>query len=205
MQIAVLLAPMGSGIAAGMLQKRRSIPPRFPWVSSGTALLVALLLALQLRNPILLEYLARTPALLTEGQIWRAVTALFVQDGGLAGGLFNLVLLAAIGPLAESRLGPRHWAIAYFGGGIITEFAALAWQPNGAGNSIACFSLAGNLVLASLAQRRGWLSLGAALIGLTGAFMLVAGRNIHGIGFLVGMTIGAVSVRLTRSQPSAAK
>lgn len=196
MQVIALLAPIGSGVASGVLQKRAAAGARLPLVSIATGLLVATMLVIQLRNPFLLVYLARSPALLAEGQIWRAVTALFVQDGGLAGGLFNLMLLAAIGPLAENRIGPRHWAIAYFGGGVVTEFAALAWQPHGAGNSIACFALAGTLVMTNLAQRRNWLSLASALVGFASAFVLLAHLDIHGIGFLAGTAIGIILVWL---------
>lgn len=191
MQVLALLAPIGSGLTLGFLQKRPRERPGLPWVSLATGLLVAMMLAFQLRTPILLELLARTPAILTEGQVWRAGTALFVQDGGLAGGIFNLVLLASIGPIAERCLGSLRWAIAYFGGGVMTELAALAWQPHGAGNSIACYALAGTLVVTGLARRRDWLYLATSLAGTAGASVLLARQDIHGIGFVVGMSIGA--------------
>lgn len=191
MQVVALLMPIGSGLISGVLQKRTPARPTFPWVSLATGLLVAIMLALQLRNPILLDHLARAPAIIKEGQLWRTLTALFVQDGGLAGGIFNLVLLASIGPIAERCLGSLLWAIAYFGGGVMTELAALAWQPHGAGNSIACYALAGTLVVTGLAARRGWLPLAAALAGTAGASGLLARQDIHGIGFVVGMAIGA--------------
>jgi rhomboid protease GluP len=189
MQVLVLLSPVAGGLVAGGLQGRRR-PFRFPWASAVTLALVAAMLALQLRHPALLERLARTPELM-DGQIWRAATALFVQDGGLAGGLFNLVLLLAIGPLAESRLSALRWTAAYLGGGIVTEFLALAWQPHGAGNSIACFALAGTLVVTAAARTRGWLAIGAALVALAGVLVLLATCDIHGLGFVAGAVIGA--------------
>jgi membrane associated rhomboid family serine protease len=192
MQMLALLTPVVGGIVSGRLQERRSTPG-FPWLSAGTVLLVAAMLALQLHYPVLLERLSRTPALV-EGEIWRAVTAIFVQDGGLAGGLFNLVLLLAIGPLAEARLGAGCWAITYFGGGVATEFLAIAWQPYGAGNSIACFALAGTLIITGAASRRGWLAIGSAVIATAAMFALLAARDIHGLGFLAGAAIGAVLV-----------
>jgi membrane associated rhomboid family serine protease len=187
MQMFALLTPVVGGIVSGRLQERRS-PPRFPRLSVGTLLLGAVMLALQLRYPIL-EWLSRAPALV-EGQVWRAVTALFVQDGGLAGGVFNLVLLLAIGPLAETRIGARRWAVAYFGGGILAEFLALAWQPHGAGNSIACFALAGALIVTGAARRRGWLPIGLVAVAAAAAFVLLAVRDIHGLGLLAGAGIG---------------
>jgi len=204
MHVVALLAPIGSGLAIGTLQAHAAPGRRLPWLSLATGLLVATMLGLQFRIPTLLDHLARAPALLTEGQMWRAFTALFVQDGGLAGGIFNLVLLVAVGPIAECRLGPWHWAIIYFGGGIVTELAALAWQPNGAGNSIACFALAGALVVTGLIRKPGWLSLVASLAGLAGAFVLLTNQDIHGIGFLVGTAMGAALVRLGRPNAKAA-
>ena len=203
MQVLALLVPIGSGFISGVLQKRPPARPTFPWMWLATSLLVAIMLALQLRNPILLEHLARAPAIIKQGQLWRGVTALFVQDGSLAGGIFNLVLLASIGPIAERCLGPLRWAIAYLGGGAMTELAALAWQPHGAGNSIACFALAGTLVVTGLAGRRGWLPLAAALAGTAGAAVLLGRQDIHGIGFVVGMAIGAAVIWFRRLSVSA--
>lgn len=39
----------------------------------------------------------------------------------------HIALLVII--VAEKRLGSPTWLAVYFGGGIITEFLALAWQP----------------------------------------------------------------------------
>jgi membrane associated rhomboid family serine protease len=190
MNALAMLLPMVGGVASGSLQKKSRLGGSLPWMTSAVVVVGSAILALQLRYPILLVQLARQPALIVYGQVWRAATALFVQDGGFAGGLFNTVLLLVIGPIAESRLGPKRWAIAYFGGGIVTEFLALAWQPYGAGNSIACFALAGALVITSVAQRRSGLLLVAALVGSVGALALLVMHDIHGIGFLAGSAIG---------------
>jgi hypothetical protein len=53
--------------------------------------------------PAVLDALARTPAA-RDGEPWRLVTALIVQDGGLAGTLSNLAFLLVLGALAERVL-----------------------------------------------------------------------------------------------------
>jgi membrane associated rhomboid family serine protease len=82
------------------------------------------------------------------GQWWRIVTALFVQDGGIVGTLSNLLFLAVVGTIAERVLTPRRWLVQYFGVGIAAELIGYAWQPNGAGNSIAICGLAGAVAIA---------------------------------------------------------
>lgn len=201
MYLLALLAPVVAGLRSGLLQKRSPVAWALPGKSIVTAALVAGMLALQLHLPIVLEMFARRPSLIHGGEIWRAGTALFVQDGGLAGGLFDLVLLLAIGPLAETRLGPMRWAISYFAGGMITEVLALAWQPQGAGNSIACFALAGTLVVTCLIRRRDWRAAVAAGVGLTGMAALLALHDIHGIGYLIGALLGAILAMRDRRLP----
>lgn len=192
MYLLTLLLPVFGGLTSAVLQKRSPAAWPVPWMSIITAALVAGMLALQLHLPILLQMFARRPSLIDGGEIWRAGTALFVQDGGLAGGLFNLVLLLVIGPLAESRLGPMRWAVSYFAGGVVTEVLALAWQPQGAGNSIACFALAGSLVVTCLIRTRDWRAAVVAGLGLMGMAALLALHDIHGIGYLVGALLGAI-------------
>jgi membrane associated rhomboid family serine protease len=97
--------------------------------------------------PTVLEALERTPQGL-HGEWWRSFTALFVQDGGVLGTVSNLAFLALLGVLAERLVGPRWWLAAYFGAGLAGELAGYAWQPTGAGNSVAVCGLAGLLVVA---------------------------------------------------------
>jgi hypothetical protein len=83
-----------------------------PWpVSTTVALLViGTVSTVQLTwVPSLQTRLERDRAALTSGQVWRLVTALTVQDGAVAGTVFNLVALALIGVVAECLLGHRRW------------------------------------------------------------------------------------------------
>lgn len=100
----------------------------------------------QALSPSVLETLERAPEGL-HGDWWRTFTALFVQDGGLAGAIFNLAFLLAVGTCAEEVLRPSHWLACYFGAALVGELAGYAWQPHGAGNSVAVCGLAGALIV----------------------------------------------------------
>lgn len=106
---------------------------------------------LGLASPGVLAALERTPQGL-HGAWWRSVTALSVQDGGVAGTVSNLAFLLVLGALAEQVLGARRWLVCYLGAGLAGELAGYAWQPRGAGNSVAICGLAGALVVALLAE-----------------------------------------------------
>jgi membrane associated rhomboid family serine protease len=97
--------------------------------------------------PGVLAALERTPQGL-HGDGWRTFTALFVQDGGVAGTISNLAFLLVLGVVAEQVLGAWRWLVCYFGAGLVGELAGNAWQPRGAGNSVAVCGLAGALTVA---------------------------------------------------------
>lgn len=179
---------------AGVLAELWNPPPyrRWPVLTLGVAALVLATFALQSALPDLLPLLSRDPRMLASGEVWRAVTALFAQDGGTSGLLFNLFWLLLLGTAAERRFSRAGWLVAYFLGGIVTEFAALAWQPHGAGNSVACFALAGALCSDWREGRWRWWRTGVGLTGLAAAAVLLFANNIHGIGFVAGLVIGFV-------------
>jgi len=164
-----------------------------------------------------LDALERTPGGV-HGQWWRTVTALFVQDGGVLGTVSNLAFLAL---LAERLAGPRWWLVACFGAGLAGELAGYAWQPTGAGNSVAVCGLAGLVVVALLAGIRlapmavlwwcgallaGVWGTGALLAGIGGAVAVQAARpwavaagrlaaasDLHGAALLAGVAIAAAT------------
>jgi membrane associated rhomboid family serine protease len=122
---------------------------RVPWLTLSVTLVTAAVSLTQLAVPQLLERLGRTPAA-RHGESWRLLTSMLVQDGGVAGTVFNLGGLVVLGVLAE-RVDPRlHWAMAYLGAGLVGELAGLWWQPSGGGNSVAVCGLAGLLSAAVL-------------------------------------------------------
>ncbi|WKK25543.1 rhomboid family intramembrane serine protease [Streptomyces olivoreticuli] len=119
---------------------------RFPVVTVVVFAATAAVNLLQFVVHDVLAGLERTPAGL-HGDWWRSVTSLFVQDGGVAGTVSNLLFLLLMGTVAEQVLSRSRWLIQYFGVGVVCEFVGYAWQPTGGGNSIAICSLAGAVAL----------------------------------------------------------
>jgi membrane associated rhomboid family serine protease len=169
---------------------------RFPAVTAVVFSVTAVTSVLGLAVPAVLDALERTPEGLG-GQWWRTFTALFVQDGGVLGTVSNLAFLALLGVLAERLVGPRWWLVAYFGAGLAGELAGYAWQPTGAGNSVAVCGLAGLLTVALLAGTR---LAPMALLWWCGA--LLAAR--WGTGPLLAGIGGAVAVQAARPWAAAA-
>src|SRR5581483_12006560 len=89
----------------GGVRRRPLVTAALTAVTAATALAQAI-------EPSLLARLERTHASL-HGQEWRLVTTLFVQDGGVAGALSNLVFLVVIGAVAEQLLSRRMWLALY--------------------------------------------------------------------------------------------
>lgn len=188
MQLAATLAVLVAGTVAEVWNP----PPyrRSPVVTLTVAGLVLATFALQSFVPDLLPLLVRDPRMVSSGEVWRALTALFAQDGGTGGLLFNVFWLLVLGSTAERRLPRSGWLAVYFVGGIVTQFLALSWQPHGAGNSVACFALAGALCSDWREGRWRWWRAGVGLFGAAAAFLLLLDSDIHGIGFFAGLLIG---------------
>jgi membrane associated rhomboid family serine protease len=138
---------------AQAVARRRFGLQRFPAVTVVVFAVTAVTSVLGLALPGVLEALERTAGGL-HGDWWRSVTALFVQDGGIAGTVSNLGFLLVMGALAEPLVGRGLWLVCYFGAGLAGELAGYAWQPRGAGNSEAVCGLAGVLVVALAAGAR---------------------------------------------------
>jgi len=117
-------------------------PRRFPLVTAVVFGITAMSNLLQFAVPGTLRHLERSPAGL-HGDWWRTATALFTQDGGVAGTLSNLAFLVAAGVLAEQAVSRPRWLLCYFGAGLVGELAGYGWQPYGAGDSVAICGLAG--------------------------------------------------------------
>jgi membrane associated rhomboid family serine protease len=121
-----------------------------PWTTLIVAGLISAGLILQIILPQLLALCMRNRLLILKGELWRLITALFFQDGGLAGGISNIVGLLFIGSLAEQFWTRKEWLIIFFIGGILSEVAGFWWQPSGAGNSVANLCLAASVAFVCL-------------------------------------------------------
>jgi hypothetical protein len=168
---------------------------RFPVVTAVVFAVTATVSVLGLALPSLLATLERAPAGL-HGDWWRTFTAVFVQEGGVAGTLSNLLFLLVMGALAEQFLERWQWLVCYFGAGL----AGYAWQPHGAGNSVAVCGLAGALVVALLAGSPVPRLVPMVLLYWCGALLSVR----WGVGSLVVCIAAAAAVQLVPSWTVAA-
>ena len=176
---------------AQAVARRRFGLQRFHVVTAVVFAVTATVSVLGLALPSLLATLERAPAGL-HGDWWRSFTALLVQDGGVAGTLSNLLFLLVMGALAEQFLERWQWLVCYFGAGLAGELAGYAWQPHGAGNSVAVCGLAGALVVALLAGSPVPRLVPMVLLYWCGALLSVR----WGTGPLVVCIAAAVAVQL---------
>jgi membrane associated rhomboid family serine protease len=165
---------------------------KWPWATTVALLIIALPTLAQLTlAPSLLQSLERNWALIGQGQVWRLLTSLVVQDGGIAGAIFNLVALAMIGFAAEKAWGAKRWIVIAVTGALGAQLWGKVVQPIGGGNSVMVFSLAASIaVLAVLRGAAVQRILG--LISLVGAVVLLIIGDIHGAAAAIGAVLGAV-------------
>jgi rhomboid protease GluP len=83
-----------------------------------------------------LASLERQPGELEYHDAWRPATSPVVHDDWLALAS-NLVLLAVVGIAPERRLSRVEWLTLYLCAGLTGQLVGVAWQPHGAGNSVA--------------------------------------------------------------------
>ncbi|WP_411041460.1 hypothetical protein [Streptomyces collinus] len=140
---------------------------------------------------------------------WRVVTSVFMQNGGVLGGAWNILTLAAIAALAQWFW---RWPLmlALFAAGILLpqhidtlfgETARSTDPRNFAGSSGATYFLAATLaagvVLTSTATKDRLLAASVPVVGLA---MWLAQDNGHGLvacyGFALGLAVLATTRRL---------
>ena len=169
---------------------------RFPYYTLGTAVIIAIPSILGLIYPSVIKTLGRDYSRFLSSEWWRLITSLFVQDGGVGGTIFNLVSLLFIGSVAEQYWSGKQWLLIFFGGGIISQLIAFAWQPLGAGNSVANFSLAGSIAIVCLFSHPPRIVLAPVLLSLAVDVWLLFLRNIHGAAPMIGAIIAIVLMLL---------
>ncbi len=108
----------------------------------------------------------RDPAALAAGQWWRVVSPLVALDGNIwLHFVYDTLGLLLVGIVVERLLGPGRWLILFFAGALAGTVAGYAWNPYGAGTSIALCGLIGGLVIWQI--RRGDLHPIASLYALS--------------------------------------
>ena len=168
---------------------------RWPWATTVALLVVGIPTLAQFTvAPWLLDQLERNWTLIGRGQIWRVLTSLVVQDGGLAGAIFNLIALAAIGVVAEQVWGAKRWTAIALAAGLGAQFWGIIVQPVGAGNSAAVFGLAASMAVLAVLRGVG-IQRVVGLISLAGAAVLLVMGDIHGGAATIGAVLGLVFAR----------
>jgi membrane associated rhomboid family serine protease len=161
-------------------------------------LAVAVPTTLQFFFPSVLTLFERDYMRFLAGDWWRLITPLFVQDGGISGSIFNLVSLLLVGSAAEQLWGSRRWLLIWFIGGVLSEIIAFAWQPVGAGNSVANFSLAASVAVLCLTRNSLRPARVAALLALGAGVSLLLLNDIHGAAAMLGAVIAIVLIWFDR-------
>ncbi|MFC9834730.1 rhomboid family intramembrane serine protease [Rhodococcus sp. NPDC127530] len=184
--VVLVLATLLGSTRIGEVRLTR--PPR-------TAVVLWLLIAvpslLQIVVPAVLDALERDPTQIRDHQWWRIVTSVAVQDGGLAGTVVNLLVLAWVAPLAVRVWGGVRAVLLFVASQIIFGlFTAFLFPSPGAGNSGATLALAASfagLVMQSKQRRVLAASGGIVLAGV----LLVVVDDAHGLAVLTGALLGA--------------
>lgn len=169
---------------------------RLPYATLWITLVIAITTTLQFYFPAILQLLERNYTRILGGDWWRIITPLFVQDGGVSGSIFNIVSLVLVGSVAERLWGSQRWLIIFFAGGILSEIVGFAWQPIGAGNSVANFSLAASIAVLCIALNGSRGIRVTAILALGVGLILLLINDIHGAAMLLGALIALILVRL---------
>lgn len=175
---------------------------RFPKMTFLLLVTVAVPSTLQFLFPAILSTFQRDYVRFLSGDWWRLITPLSVQDGGIAGTIFNLAGLLLVGSVAERLWGGRSMLLIFFIGGILAEIAAFAWQPVGAGNSVGNFSLAASIAIAGLVRHPPRPVQIFALFALGADGVLLGLKDIHGAAAIVGAMLALVLSRLGHGRSS---
>jgi len=189
----------GAYLAGSLFLRAQSNPQterQVPFATLVLLLAISIPTALQFFFPSLLQMFERNYTRFLAGDWWRIVTPLFVQDGGVSGSIFNLVSLLLIGTVAEKIWGSQRWLLIFFAGGILSEIIAFVWQPVGAGNSVANFSLAASIAVVCLALRASGVVKVMAILALGAGMILLLLRDVHGPAMLFGALIALILIRL---------
>lgn len=165
-----------------------------------TALVLSLTAActsLQFVFPGVLPLFERSPAAYQEGEWWRWFIALVVHDDGWPQIVCNFLGLVVAGAWVEQRFTRGQWLAFYLCGGMCGQVAGVYWQPHGAGASVALCGWLGAMLawLALCGRRLPWRVRMWGILGVVGAAVLCAFRDIHGPPVLVATAAAAILIR----------
>ncbi len=155
-------------------------------------------------NPdILIKFGAMFGPLISSGEYWRLITAMFIHIG-FSHVLFNGFSLFIFGRLSESYFGPSRFITIYLLAGVLGSVASYTLNPTAisAGASGAIFGILGSLAAYFLVQKK---SFGQLAQGNLTGILILAGINLayglatpridnwaHLSGFISGFAIGYI-------------
>jgi membrane associated rhomboid family serine protease len=169
--------------------QRRRLPVSSIMVIGATVIVTGV----QFIYPDLLMALRRDPGAIRSGELWRLVTALFVQPNGISQCLANGFLTLAFMPAAE-RIYGKNVLVVYFASGITGQIVNHFWKSGSGGSSTAIFGLIGSLLI-YIILNRNHLRLPFAFIAGAGLFSsigMLMSRDGHGVGLIVGALIASI-------------
>jgi Rhomboid family len=172
-----------------------------PWTTLLLIVAIGIPTTLQFFFPSILVLFRRDASAFLADDWWRILTPLFVQDGGVIGSIFNLLSLLVVGSVAERLWGRVRWFIIFFIGAILSEIISLAWQPVGAGNSLANFSLAASVAAICFTSDPLPLERIAACLVLGAGVCLLALHDNHGVAVALGTVIALILIRFDNRWP----
>ncbi|MEU8925545.1 rhomboid family intramembrane serine protease [Kitasatospora sp. NPDC048545] len=180
-----------------MLAVARAALLRRPWVTLALFAVMAVMAVVQYAVPAVVEDLMRQPGALSDGQWWRAGTALLVQSSGITQIAINLSALLVVGAVTESVLGRWRTLAVFLVGGVLSHVVSLAgWSTRGGGDSVAVCALLGALAVTCLSSRN---ALGLPFKGVwyvplvpAAGMLLCLLHNNHGAGLVTGCLLGLV-------------
>lgn len=190
------------------LLRASALPRRFPIVAVVTTVVIGVPSLLQFAVPQLTEALARRPELtLHDAQWWRVLTALLAQDGGLAGAIFNLIVVALVTLVGEWVWGRWRTVVLFLLPSIVLNpLAIVFWDASGGGSSFASDGLLMSMCgLALVTLRDALAKIFAGVCVLIGIALVVFLNDAHGVAILLGAVLGALfSLQRLRKDPSGA-
>ncbi|MFI8462054.1 rhomboid family intramembrane serine protease [Kitasatospora sp. NPDC085464] len=191
--------PAGGGGPGEVLAVVREGLARRPRVTLGLFAVMAVMAVVQYLVPSVIGDLMRRPDALSDGQWWRAVTALLVQSSGVGQIVFNLSALLVIGAVAEAVLGRWRTLVVFLVGGVSAHVVSLAgWSTRGGGDSVAICALLGALavtcLLGATAPPRPFKDIWYLLLVPAAGTLLCLMQNNHGVGLVAGCLLGLALV-----------
>ena len=173
---------------------------RWPWASATIIGVTAVLTGLQFAYPGLLDALRRDPNGLSDGEVWRLVTPVFVQSSGVTQAALNAFLALVFLPVTERLYGKGLWLV-YFGPGVVYQIVNLMLFPdNGSGSSSAIFGAMGAMhayVLRHKQIDRPFMVI--SMVSIAAAVVLAIFRDGHGWGLLAGALFSLLLLRPKRA------